>query len=229
MERAVDAEADAEAVCLGLDVDVRGAVTEGLGQQQVDDLDHRGVGAERDGQGGGGRLLAVDDRALDRVVDPVENGVVPVKGALERASARQPGEDRLGDRPPHRFDLVGIGGVGDRAVDHPQLVDEEREGAQAARRLPVQQVEGIVLGDHLIEIHRVVAELLRQGPDHLPFGDAGVDQQLADRPAITALAAECGAHRRRVGRPTTDQQLARVAAKQFRWARPPVRGRSTGR
>ena len=229
MERAVDAEADAEAVCLGLDVDVGGAVAEGLGEQQVDDLDHRGVGAERDGQGGGGRLLAVDDRALDRVVDPVENGVVAIQGALQRAPARQPGEHRLGDRPPHRCDLVGIGGVGDRAVDHPQLVDEEGEGAQAARRLPVQQVEGVVLGDDLVEIHRVVAELLRQGPDHLPLGDAGVDQQLADRPAITALAAERGAHRPRVGGPTTDQQLAEWTRGSCRWARRPVPARSTGR
>ncbi len=45
MQRPVDPEANPEPVCLGLDVDVGGAVAQCLGEQQIDDLHHGGVGA----------------------------------------------------------------------------------------------------------------------------------------------------------------------------------------
>ncbi len=44
---AVDAEAHPQPVGLWLDVDVLGAVAQALGDDQVDDLHNRGVGAER--------------------------------------------------------------------------------------------------------------------------------------------------------------------------------------
>ena len=66
VEHAVDAEPDAEVVGARLDVDVRGALLEGLAQDQVDVLDDRGVLDHRVQVGELGDLGLVAGRGLRR-------------------------------------------------------------------------------------------------------------------------------------------------------------------
>ena len=70
-EHAVHAEAHAHLAALGLEVDVRGAVLDRLGDDRVDELDHRRVVRGLADLGDLGELLlALLDGRGDRVVEP---------------------------------------------------------------------------------------------------------------------------------------------------------------
>ena len=208
VEGAVDAEADAEPVRLGFDVDVGGAVAQGLGEQKVDDLDHWGVGPERDREGGGGGLLTVDDSALDRVVDPVEDGVVAVQSPLQGPAAGQAGNTGCAIASPRAATFSASSGLAMAQRTMPSSSMRKGRALEFASRRGVKQVEGIVFGDELVEIHRAVAELLGEGSDDLHLRHTLVDEELTEWPLVAALAAERRPYAALARDATADQQLA---------------------
>lgn len=144
MERAVDAEADEAVGALGLDVDVAGALLEGVLEEVIDGVDHVLVA-------GLDLLLALHADELLEVAD-VDAGVEHLLGALHRAAeAVKIGDDAVdvalgGD---HQGDLAGgglldrlegqgVGGVAGGVGDDAGLFAQGQE--------PVLAVEG--LGEH---------------------------------------------------------------------------------
>ncbi len=212
VEGAVDPVADPQPVGLGLEVDVRSPVAEPLGEQQVDDLHHRGIDLD------GGRLTLGDlgplaGRLRDRVLDPVEELVVAVERSLQGPASGEPQDHRLADGVPDRLLLLLVAGVGDRAVDPAHLVDEEREGGEAARLGGVEPQERLLLGGDAVEVDGVEAELVREGGDDVVLLEPSVDEQLPDRALLATLAVERLLDRLGVGGAAAHEQLAqRLAA-----------------
>ena len=112
VQRAVDAVPDSQVVPLRLDVDVRRPVAHRLGDEEVDDLDDRGVvghGHLHAGVGGGSaRALGGLLEGTDVLLDVAERPVGGVDGALDVGSRRDDEPDDLAARIGQDLGQLGI-------------------------------------------------------------------------------------------------------------------------
>ena len=152
MQGAVDAETDAETVGLRLDMNVRDAVAESLGDDEVDDLHHRRVRTHR----GELRHLRLPRCLFDRAhylrIDVRHHRVVQVERMLYRHS--------VGQLEPHlplghlRQLLAYVRCVRTVRghVQSPVLVDLVRENVVLTRECRCDAVERSVLRLHRVKI-----------------------------------------------------------------------------
>ncbi len=130
-----------------------------------------------------------------------------IQGPFQGQPPRQTWKDGVSHRLLEARHAGRVRRVGHGAMDHPEIVEEQREGAQRVRRRRVDEVEGLLLRSDVLQIDRVVAELLREGGDDLPLTDTGVNQQLADPALVAALTTDGGAYGRRSRRTPAHQHL----------------------
>ena len=134
VQDAVDPEPDADLVLLRLDVDVRGAVTSGLPDEQVDGAHD---GRLSDGFGGclvaclggrsGGHGLDAPELRSDVATDPV----VAVDRLVDVPVHGQGGFHRLAEGCADLVDLLQVTGVGHRDMDGP-LAHPDRDHTELA-------------------------------------------------------------------------------------------------
>ena len=220
-EHAVDAEAHAQLGAAGLEVDVRGALLDGLGDDLVDEPDDRRVV---------GGLAQVDDLAGALVLLLAEE----VRGddVVELRQARDEVEDVLAARDGRADLLAGeqrdvvdgehVGGIGHRdeqravveVVDRNRLValgrrDRDEVGRRHVRLedRQVEVVEAVALGDgareavgrqgalldeHLLGHLAAAPSLLHRVRDALAVDEAEVDDDVGEEAGGAAGVARLG-------------------------------------
>jgi hypothetical protein len=183
-QHAVDAETHAHVAAVRLEVDVRRAVLHRLGDDRVDELDDRGVGA---------RLAEVDeDVVLLLGVHDLGDGVVEaVHLGDQRCDVLARGHDRAHLVAGHQLEVVErehVRRVGHRHEQAAGLVEADRDRVEAAGRLRGEQVHGrdVRLVDRQVDV--VEAEALggRLG-ELLDAESARLDQHVLRR--VTGRAA----------------------------------------
>ena len=219
VEDAVDPEQDTGVSFLGVDVDVGGALLDGLRDDRVHELDDRGVLVGLLGERGLQRpaLVVVDD-VFDRALQAPEAGreQVDVLGRGRRDAHAAVGDHRdvvdaedvrrVGHRQQQRAvvgegdgdRLVALDGLGAEQVDgaHVGLVDGEVDVVQA-EAFGDDACELVLAQDALLDEHLPGGLALRaRGHDGLldgvAVGEAEIDDDLPDPPP-GAPAAERGA------------------------------------
>ena len=158
LQHAVDAEAHAHLAAVGLEVDVRGALLDRLGDDRVHELDHRRVL---------GGLADVGDRAPSsssssstasatassrRLMRPISAGDVVGRG-----------HDRAHLVAGHQLQVVErqhVRRVGHRHQQRAVVVEADRHGVEAARGLGRDQVHRRQVGAVDLQVDVVEAEAL---------------------------------------------------------------------
>jgi hypothetical protein len=201
---AVDAEAHPHVVPARLEVDVGDPATHGVGDHGVDELHDWGFV---------GRLAELDHLCLELLVPDLADR------ALQRPELVEQRVDMLrrGDGAPHLIpgghrDVVKgeqVGGVGGRHEQRALGEEGDRDGAVAARLLPVDHGRSALVHVEDVEIDIVEPVALGQRLCELArIHDAGVDQRLAERDACPAAVVHDRLHHLALGEAELDDHVA---------------------
>ena len=210
-QHAVDAVADAQEFLLGLEVDVRGAALDGIGEQRVHQPHHRlavlvGLAFE---------ALVVDLAGLDLLQDPVDRELVAEHLVDGLVDLRLAGEERqdLHVHAEQGADLVErdhVEGVGHRHRGPVgRGVEGDAEDVVAPGDVLGDQLDRLGVDDHLGEIDALLAELAAQHlADDRLGGEAETHQELAQVLAGLLLLGERDGDLVAGDDPLVDQDLA---------------------
>ena len=181
-QHAVDAEADAQARVVGIEVDVRRALVDGLGQDRADEGDRGRV------LGGGAQVVDLDDlRQVRQVVayGVADRRVETVHAADEDLQVLGRDHGRHDAVPGAHREVVDRHDVRRlRHRDDERLVVAEAHGhrARTARDVRADEVQGGDVDLEAREVQVVQAEALRHGVRELGVRDQPtVDEDLAHR------------------------------------------------
>ena len=187
VEHAVDPEADAQVGLGRLDVDVRRPVGHRLGDQQVDELDDRGV---LDGLPGDalvfvvGQLLGGD---LGHLVDLGVEAVEPVDGLGQLGPGGHDDLDLGAGDGPQVVDGQDVAGIG-HGHQQPVVGPGHRQGEEAAGHGLGEEGDRTPVDGVLGQVDELQAELAGQRPHEDGLRDGAVlHQELADREAPLRL------------------------------------------
>ncbi len=202
LQQAVDAQAHAVIVFVGLEVDVRCALADRVDQHLVDELHHRGVVTLGVDAGVGARAFVVAQAdievghalvvAAQRVADGVMAGVPLFQRAADLVLIDQ---DRLHHQVGMELDLVQR--MGRIAGTHEQLAAafEQRQHVVLAQQLLADQAHGVLAGVERGHVEQRHAELDRVGGGEL----RGTDQLVLREPSGQRLACRSGLGHRIAG------------------------------
>ena len=192
VQDAVDAVADPHLLAVGLEVNVRGAFLDALGDHAVDELDDRCLA---------GRLADLGDRAaspsapllvlFDRLGD---RGVELARIGDRRDDVLGGGDHRAHVEPGHDRDVVDGPHVGRvRHRDHQRVVLDEgdRDRAVALRSLVRDQVDGTEVELEDAQVDVVEAEALGRRTRQL----VGVDRAVGEQHRAPAYGRSCAPRR----------------------------------
>ena len=181
MEHAVDAVPDPDVALGGLDVDVGGAVLNGLADQEVDELDDRGV---LDDLADMGEVVLRLHLAGGQGRDILGIALHPVM-ALDRLEDGAPGGDHgadVGARDrPDVVDGHHVGRVG-HGDDQAVLLPGDGDGLEAPGQGVGDETDGAGVDGVFAEVDELQADARRQRGDQVGLGDhALVDEDAAER------------------------------------------------
>ncbi len=188
MKYAVDAESDTEVLLSGFEMDVRGPLVDGAGDDRVHQLDHGGV-FSADGETVEILRLSLFGGQLGQIADRLVKVSLAPNRVLEIGSGRNLRENVV---PRHRTQVIHrehIRRIGHR--HHETAVFE----SDRQQRVPADQIFGHDgdcrrINPHFGEIDVGHADLLPEGFDQLRFGDhTALDQNLAEGQARLMLTS----------------------------------------
>jgi hypothetical protein len=207
---AVHAEADADVVLVGLDVDVAGALGDRVAKQPLHEVDDgRGIGAPAPFEAE--RALGAEG-AAERL-DDLGGGETPRHEAVETALGDHPGLDVPVPRGPHdllkRLVILRV----HHAEHEGAVLHGEGDHLAAPDEVLGEQAEHVLLGGERLEVGRGDAELARKGPVELFFREhAQGHQRRPKAAAVHPLVGERHPHLLHVHQPCFDQQFADALA-----------------
>ena len=208
-EHAVDAEAHAQLGALGLEVDVRGALLDRLGDDLVDELDDRRSSADSRRStisAGPPSLEVLVERRSDSTTS--SRRVMRLMSAGDVLAAGDRGADLEARHDRDVVDRQDVGGVGHRDEQRALVDVGDRDGLVALGGGGAEEVGGGHVDRELRQVEVVEAVALGDGAGELVLGDrALLEQDLLGRSRRCARA--CSIAGRRASR--LDEARARRA------------------
>ena len=189
---AVDAEAHADVLHRGLDVDVGGAVLDGVGQQAIDGLHGRAglAGLAQLGQLAGGEVVLGRGQVLE--VRGVGGQVDPVERRVELRGRHHDGPDRLAEQRADVIDGGELRGIDDGDVDLGTVGDQGQD-AHAARRVLGHAGDEAAVEVEVGDLRAGQAEVAGDALDPLLLGERSAgDQEPAGQAARVGSGRRAG-------------------------------------
>ena len=181
LEHSVDAEADPHLAAMGLEVDIRCAVLDGLRKDRVDELDDGPVVRRLADVGDLGEVFVL-------LLDGLSDGIVqPAHPSDHTCDVLARGHDRLHLVARHELEVVErkhVRGIRDRDHQGAVLAAPDRHRLETSRRLHGDQVDGPGIGLEEVQVRVQQPEALGDRARQLVLGQgAALDEDLIRRPA----------------------------------------------